>query len=96
VKLQAGEYVSLGKVETKLKMSPLVDNICLYADSNKDYAVCLVVPNAKALHDLATQIGVANGDDWRTLCSNKDVQKAMLKALQEQGSKGKGNHSNSY
>lgn len=31
VKLQAGEYISLGKVEAALKNLPLVDNICVYA-----------------------------------------------------------------
>lgn len=88
VKLQAGEYVSLGKVETALKMSPLVDNICMYADSSKHYAVSLVVPNVKELHKLADHLGVANGNDWTKLCENADIQKAVLKALQEQGIKG--------
>lgn len=32
VKLQAGEYVSLGKVEAVLKNCPLIDNICAYAN----------------------------------------------------------------
>lgn len=32
MKLQAGEYVSLGKVEAALKNCPLVDNICAYAN----------------------------------------------------------------
>ena len=32
VKLPAGEYVSLGKVESVLKNCPLVDNICAYAN----------------------------------------------------------------
>lgn len=32
VKLKAGEYVSLGKVEAILKNCPLVDNICAYAN----------------------------------------------------------------
>lgn len=31
VKLQAGEYVSLAKVEAALKNCPLIDNICAYA-----------------------------------------------------------------
>jgi len=31
VKLQAGEYVSLGKVEAALKNCSLIDNICAYA-----------------------------------------------------------------
>ena len=37
VKLQLGEYVSLGKVEAQLKTHPLVENICVYGDS---YQVC--------------------------------------------------------
>lgn len=32
VKLQAGEYVSLGKVEAVLKNCPFIDNICAYAN----------------------------------------------------------------
>jgi len=32
VKLQAGEYVSLGKVESVLKNCSLIDNICAYAN----------------------------------------------------------------
>ena len=35
MKLQAGEYVSLGKVESNLKLAPIVDNICVYGDSGK-------------------------------------------------------------
>ena len=93
MKLQAGEYVSLGKVEMALKMSPLVDNICIYADSSKMFTVCLLVPNPKALHSLADQLGVANGDDWTTLCDNQDIVKAVLKAMQEQGLKGRGHSS---
>lgn len=41
VKLQAGEYVSLGKVEAMLKNCPLVDNICAYA--NRCVFVCVSV-----------------------------------------------------
>lgn len=32
VKLQAGEYVSLGKVEAALKNCSFIDNICAYAN----------------------------------------------------------------
>ena len=32
VKLQSGEYVSLGKVEALLKTCSLVENICVYGD----------------------------------------------------------------
>lgn len=39
--------MSLNKVETCIKLSPLVDNCCVIADSNKSYCVCLVVPIEK-------------------------------------------------
>lgn len=39
VKLQAGEYVSLGKVESALKNCPLIENICAYANR---YLFCLL------------------------------------------------------
>ena len=35
VKLQFGEYVSLGKVESVLKTCPLVENVCIYGDSKR-------------------------------------------------------------
>ena len=37
VKLQFGEYVSLGKVEAVLKTCPVVDNVCIYGESSKSY-----------------------------------------------------------
>jgi len=91
VKLQAGEYVSLGKVETALKLCPLIDNICLYADSTQSYTVCLVVPNEKALDKLARELGVVQngGGDISKLCSDKTMKNAVLKAIQAQGTKGK-------
>ncbi len=39
VKLQQGEYVSYGKVESLLKTCPIVENVCLYADPERDYMV---------------------------------------------------------
>ena len=45
VKLQLGEYVSLGKVEAQLKTHHLVENICVYGDPYKKYTVALVINN---------------------------------------------------
>jgi long-chain acyl-CoA synthetase len=45
VKLQLGEYVSLGKVEARLKTHPLVENICVYGDPYKKFTVALIVPS---------------------------------------------------
>ncbi|CAB1337710.1 unnamed protein product, partial [Coregonus sp. 'balchen'] len=58
VKLQAGEYVSLGKVEAALKNCSLIDNICAYANSEQNYVISVVVPNQKRLTELARQRGV--------------------------------------
>merc|ERR1712168_1232525 len=49
VKLQLGEYVSLGKVESQLKTNYLVDNICVYGNPYKCRTVCVVVPVQTAL-----------------------------------------------
>lgn len=92
MKLQAGEYVSLGKVETALKMCPLVDNICVYADSSKMFTVCLAVPNPKHLKVVAQKLNISlvSDADWNALCSNPLVEKAVLKELHDYGLKGSG------
>ena len=51
MKLQGGEYVSYGKVESVLKTCALVDNICLHADPAKDYTIAVVVPNLSAVNE---------------------------------------------
>ncbi|KAK2846870.1 hypothetical protein Q5P01_009869 [Channa striata] len=81
VKLQAGEYVSLGKVEAVLKNSPLVDNICVYANSDETYVIGFVVPNQKQLVALSDQYSIKGS--WEDLCNNKAVEELVLKALTE-------------
>ena len=53
VKLQHGEYVSLSKVESELKTCPLVENICVYADSTRKFVVALLMPNTEKLMNMA-------------------------------------------
>ena len=87
VKLQAGEYVSLGKVETSLKLCQLIDNLCLYADSSKMFTVCLVVPNRKNLEALAQRIGIGDDVLWPELCDHPAIEQEVLKQLQAHGLK---------
>jgi len=87
VKLQAGEYVSLAKVETSLKLCSLIDNLCLYADSSKMFTVALVVPNRKNLEALAQVIGIANDVHWPELCDHLAIEKEVLSQLQAHGLK---------
>uniref|UniRef100_A0A665WFU0 long-chain-fatty-acid--CoA ligase n=1 Tax=Echeneis naucrates TaxID=173247 RepID=A0A665WFU0_ECHNA len=81
VKLQAGEYVSLGKVEAMLKNCPLVDNICAYANSDETYVIGFVVPNQKHLLALADQYGIQGS--WEELCNTEAVEELVLKVLTE-------------
>ncbi|ESO09269.1 hypothetical protein HELRODRAFT_190440 [Helobdella robusta] len=87
IKLQTGEYIALAKVETQLKLCPLVDNLCVYADSNKMYIVCLVVPNRKNLESLAHEMGLSIG--WPYICEDENINKAVLTSLQMQAVKSK-------
>jgi len=87
VKLQAGEYVSLAKVETALKLCPLIDNLCLYANSSKMFTVCLVVPNRKNLEALAQLTGINNEVHWPELCDHPIIEQQVLSRLHAHGLK---------
>jgi long-chain acyl-CoA synthetase len=86
VKLQLGEYVSLGKVETELKTCPVVENICVYGDPTKQYTVALVVPNPSQLVSLGSRLGL-NSLNFEQLCANQTVEKAVLNEIGEHGKK---------
>uniref|UniRef100_A0AAX7VML0 long-chain-fatty-acid--CoA ligase n=1 Tax=Astatotilapia calliptera TaxID=8154 RepID=A0AAX7VML0_ASTCA len=81
VKLQAGEYVSLGKVEAMLKNCPLIDNICAYANSDETYVIGFVVPNQKHLLALVDQYGIRGS--WEELCNSKAVEELVLRVITE-------------
>ncbi|XP_039344441.1 long-chain-fatty-acid--CoA ligase 4 isoform X1 [Mauremys reevesii] len=81
VKLQAGEYVSLGKVEAALKNCPLIDNICAYAKSDQSYVISFVVPNQKKLTVLAEQKGVKG--TWVEICNNPIMEAEILNEIKE-------------
>jgi len=84
VKLQAGEYVSLGKVEAALSQSPYVESICMYAESSQTYATCLVVPRAKQLKSLAASLKIET-KEWEELCKKPQLKAEVLKNLQAVG-----------
>ncbi|KAM4566149.1 long-chain-fatty-acid--CoA ligase 3a isoform 1-T1 [Odontesthes bonariensis] len=81
VKLQAGEYISPGKVEAMLKNCALVDNICIYANSDENYVIGFVVPNQKQLLALAGQYSVRGS--WEELCNSEAVKELVLKVITE-------------
>ncbi|XP_023342990.1 long-chain-fatty-acid--CoA ligase 4 [Eurytemora carolleeae] len=83
VKLQFGEYVSLGKVESVLKTSSIVENVCVYGDSKRSYVVALVCPDRSALTRLAGKLGKSGAVE--DLVNDRDVVGAVLRELMNQG-----------
>ncbi|XP_077248832.1 long chain acyl-CoA synthetase 9 isoform X2 [Tasmannia lanceolata] len=80
VKLQHGEYVSLGKVEAVLLVSPYVDSIMLHADPFHSYCVALVVPSQHALEDWALKHGIGFSD-FSDLCQKEETMKEVHGSL---------------
>lgn len=81
VKMQAGEYVSLGKVEAAIKNSPLIDNICVYASSDQKYLIGFVVPNQKQLTEFAQKNGIEG--EWAELCNHKMMEEEVMKVIRQ-------------
>merc|ERR1711992_71354 len=70
VKLQFGEYVSLGKVESVLKGCPVVANVCIFGDSTKSYVVAVICPVKEILVEIARKFGKAELD-WEAMVADK-------------------------
>ncbi|XP_078117376.1 long-chain-fatty-acid--CoA ligase 4 [Sander vitreus] len=81
VKLQAGEYVSLGKVESALKNCSIIDNICAYANSEQNYVISFVVPNQKRMTQLANRSGIVG--EWEEICTHPDMEREVLNEIKK-------------
>ncbi|KAL3502580.1 hypothetical protein ACH5RR_037029 [Cinchona calisaya] len=82
VKLQHGEYISLGKVEAALLSSSHVDNIMVYADPFHNYCVALVVPSHQALEKWAQNAGIRY-NNFPDLCDKTEATDEVRKSLSE-------------
>jgi long-chain acyl-CoA synthetase len=71
VKLQGGEYVSLNKVESVIKLMKFVENCCVVANSYKQNCVVLVCPNVKKVVSFLNEEGIETSED---LNSEKLIQ----------------------
>ena len=73
VKLQMGEYVSLGKVESVMKIHNLIENICVCAKSSESFTVALIVPEHSALVALSSKLisKDSSGMTFEDLCSGE-------------------------
>ncbi|KAF7814821.1 long chain acyl-CoA synthetase 8 [Senna tora] len=80
VKLQHGEYISLGKVEAALSTCSLVDNIMVYADPFHNYCVALIVPSQQTLEKWAQEAGIAY-KDFPDLCDKSETISEVQQSL---------------
>ena len=80
VKLQFGEYVSLGKVESVLKGCPVVANVCIFGDSTKSYVVAVVCPVKEILTEISRKFGKEELS-WEEMVSDKDITGAVLREV---------------
>ena len=88
VKLHAGEYVALGKVESVLSRCSLVESVCVYADAGKTYVIALIVPRAKELAAVAKSLNL-NPNDMEALCENPTIVNKVMEFIQTTAKTGK-------
>lgn len=84
VKLQHGEYISLGKVEAALASSKYVENVMLHADPFHNYCVALVVPARQVIEQWAKTNGISYGD-YSELCGKKETVSEVQQSLNKVG-----------
>jgi long-chain acyl-CoA synthetase len=84
VKLQHGEYVSLGKVEAALVSSSYVDNIMVYADPLQNYCVALIVPSRQALEKWAQDAGIKY-EQFSELCDKPEATNEVQQSISKVG-----------
>lgn len=85
-----GEYISLGKIESALKLCSLVENVCVYGDSNESYCVALIIGQRNAIEQLAQKNGIT-GKSYEELCDNPTITKKVLETIAVFGKQGKDN-----
>lgn len=87
VKTLNGEYIALEKLESIYRSASVVANICVYAASDQNKPVAIIVPAEPALKKLAKENGIA-GDSAEELVHDKRLNKLVLSALQDTGRSG--------
>lgn len=62
VKPLSGEYISLSEIESAMRTSPVVENLCVYCSQYSNYIIALVKPDFKILRIEAKQLLNAGSD----------------------------------
>eukprot|EP01134_Creolimax_fragrantissima_P002081 CFRG2081T1 len=87
VKLQHGEYVSLGKVESMLKAANYIDNLMVYADPFHSFCVAVVTVLPPSVRNWAEKNNI--NKEWNELVKDPKVIAEVLEALQREAKNSK-------
>ena len=82
-KLANGEFVSLGKIESSLRNSPFVENICVCNDRFSNHLTAVISPNPRALLELGGRLGKSADASFEELCSDEAVKSAVFQSLKQ-------------
>ena len=86
LKLQNGEYYSLGKIEAAVKSCPFIDNICVYGIATHDYLIALVIPSAAGVQSLAKKFSLLSLT-FDKLCKNPKIETSVMNEIRDYGLK---------
>ncbi|RLV90544.1 Long-chain-fatty-acid--CoA ligase 1 [Spathaspora sp. JA1] len=91
VKTLNGEYIALEKLESVYRSSPLVLNVCVYADQTQVKPIAIVLPIEATLRKLLVTEHVYSEAEvekmeFAALCQDKKVATAFVKSLVSTGS----------
>ena len=74
------------QIEATLKSNAFVDNICIVADGIVNGIVALVIPNLRAIHELATKrFGLTESTSLYEICINKSLVEFVHGSIVETG-----------
>jgi len=80
IKPPHGEYIAVERLESVYKNCIYVENICVYASSEKNELLAFISPNKKNLTALANKEKI-NFDSFEHLCENQDIRKLVVADL---------------
>lgn len=84
VKTLNGEYIALEKLESIYRSATVVANICVYAATDKNRPVAIIVPAEPALKKLAEENSI-EGNGIEDLVHSKKLNSIVLKEMQAAG-----------
>ena len=76
------------QLESVYRSAKIVANICVYAATDKNKPIAIIVPVESALKALAEQNGIP-GNSLEELVHNEKLNRIVLKELQDAGRQGK-------